>query len=130
VNRADPAALPASQRLLSVLGGLCGAAGVALSALAAHRGGGNLGIAASFLLAHAPALLAIGLAAHLTAGRALLKAGGWVLFLGLMTFSGDLVMRDMVGHRLFPMAAPSGGTLMILGWLIIAAAALRRGTSA
>lgn len=123
------ATLPASQRLLSVLGGLCGVAGVALSALAAHRGGGNLGIAASFLLAHAPALLAIGLAAHLSAGRGLLRVGAWVLFLGLLMFSGDLVMRDTLGRRLFPMAAPSGGTLMILGWLVIAAAALRRGTS-
>jgi uncharacterized membrane protein YgdD (TMEM256/DUF423 family) len=50
-----------------------------------------------------------------------------VLFIGLLIFSGDLIMRDMAGHRLFPMAAPSGGMLMILGWLITAAAALRSG---
>jgi uncharacterized membrane protein YgdD (TMEM256/DUF423 family) len=33
-------------------------------------------------------------------------------------------MRAFAGHRLFPMAAPSGGMLLILGWLVLAAAAL------
>ena len=28
------------------------------------------------------------------------------------------------GHRLFPMAAPTGGTIMILAWLAVAIAAL------
>lgn len=126
MSGAEPVAMSSAQRLLAVAGGLCGAAGVALSALAAHRGGGNLGIAASFMLAHAPALLAIGFGAHLSAGRSLLRIAGWVLFVGLLIFSGDLVSRDAFGHRLFPMAAPVGGSLMILGWLAVAAGALRR----
>jgi uncharacterized membrane protein YgdD (TMEM256/DUF423 family) len=31
-------------------------------------------------------------------------------------------MRAFAGHRLFPMAAPTGGMLLILGWLVLAAA--------
>lgn len=107
--------------LILVLGaGLLGAAGVALLAAAAHAGGDNLDTAAAFMLAHAPALLAIGL---LGKGR-ILAIAGLVLLAGVALFSGDLVMRDLVGTRLFPMAAPTGGTLTILGWLGVALSAL------
>jgi uncharacterized membrane protein YgdD (TMEM256/DUF423 family) len=103
-------------------GGLAGAAGVALSAAAAHGDGHDIGIAASFLLMHASALLAIGFFGR---GRRL-AAGGSILLVGLAVFCGDLVLRDFAGHRLFPMAAPSGGTAMILGWLVIAASAITK----
>ncbi len=109
-----------SGRFFIVVGGLAGAAGVALSAVAAHAGGGNVGTAASFLLAHAPALLAIGL----IGGNRLLKGGGAILLLGLLLFCGDLLARHYAGSRLFPMAAPAGGTLLIAGWLGVAASAL------
>jgi uncharacterized membrane protein YgdD (TMEM256/DUF423 family) len=39
-------------------------------------------------------------------------------------FAGDLVTRDFTDDRLFAMAAPAGGGLMILGWLGIAVSAL------
>ena len=104
-----------SQPLIAA-GGLCGALGVALSAAAAHAGGDNLDTAASFLLMHAPAFLAIGL---LQGGR-LQRAGGLILLSGLLIFAGDLLARHYIGARLFPMAAPIGGSLMILGWLLVA----------
>lgn len=103
-------------------GGLAGAAGVALSAAAAHTGGHDIGIAASFLVMHAPALLAIGLFPR----NRLLAAGGAILLVGLLLFCGDLAMRDFAGHRLFPMAAPIGGSALILGWLVVAASAFSR----
>ncbi len=109
-----------TQKLFILAGGLSGAAGVALSAVAAHAGGGNVGTAASFLLAHAPAFLAIGL----IGGNRVLKGGGAVLLIGLVLFCGDLLARHYAGARLFPMAAPAGGTLLIAGWLGIAASAL------
>jgi uncharacterized membrane protein YgdD (TMEM256/DUF423 family) len=107
-------------RLLVLAGGLAGAAGVALSAAAAHRGGAFTGTAASFLLMHAPVFLAIGLAG----GNRCLRIAGLVLLTGLVLFSGDLLARDFLGSRLFPMSAPIGGTLLIAGWLAIAVSAL------
>ena len=104
-------------RLLVLAGGLAGAAGVALSAAAAHGDAEFIGTAASISLAHAPAILAIGL---LGANR-VLRAGGLVLVLGLLVFCGDLVMRHYTGARLFPFAAPIGGSLLILGWLVVVA---------
>lgn len=109
-----------SARILVAAGGLCGALGVALSAMAAHRGGAFTGTAASFLLMHAPVFLAIGL----VGGNRILRAGGLVLLVGLVVFSGDLLARDLLGSRLFPFAAPVGGTLLMVGWLAIAASAL------
>ena len=109
-----------TQKLFILAGGLSGAAGVALSAVAAHAGGGNVGTAASFLLAHAPAFLAIGL----IGGNRVLKGGGAVLLIGLVLFCGDLLARHYAGARLFPMAAPAGGMLLIAGWLVVAASGL------
>jgi uncharacterized membrane protein YgdD (TMEM256/DUF423 family) len=109
-----------SARILVAAGGLCGALGVALSAMAAHRGGAFTGTAASFLLMHAPVFLAIGL----VGGNRILRTGGLILLIGLAVFSGDLLARDLLGSRLFPFAAPTGGTLLMVGWLAIAASAL------
>lgn len=105
--------------ILVLLGGLAGAVGVALSAYAAHAEGGNLATAAQFLLFHAPALLVIGLAAR----SQVMAIAGFALALGLALFAGDLAMRTLAGHRLFPMAAPAGGSLLIVSWLGIAAGA-------
>lgn len=112
-----------SSTALVFLGGVFGAAGVALSAMAAHAGGGNLSTAANMLLFHAPALLALGLAAR---GR-LLPYAGLALALGVALFSGDLMARDFLGNRLFPMAAPAGGVIMIVGWLMVAVGAFTLG---
>jgi uncharacterized membrane protein YgdD (TMEM256/DUF423 family) len=52
----------------------------------------------------------------------ILALAGWVL--GAALFSGDLALRAFTGHRLFAMAAPAGGIILIAAWLALAAAAL------
>ena len=107
--------LPA--RLLLVLAGLAGALGVAAAARASHMGDDNLGIAANFLLLHAPVLIGLSL---LAASR-LAFAAGIVLAIGLAVFAGDLAVRSFTGNALFPMAAPIGGGALILGWVLVIA---------
>ncbi|UHC19097.1 DUF423 domain-containing protein [Methylobacterium currus] len=113
-------------RTLVVLAGLSGALGVGLSAAAAHIAGAtSLATAAQFLLFHAPALLALALLAG--SGRlqpGAVRSAGVLLALGLALFSGDLSARVLMQVPLFPMAAPSGGMILILGWVLIALAAL------
>jgi uncharacterized membrane protein YgdD (TMEM256/DUF423 family) len=46
----------------------------------------------------------------------------WVV--GPTLFAGDVSARALIGHRLFPMAAPTGGTILIAAWLALAIAAL------
>ena len=108
-------------QLFIVVAGLFGALGVAFAAVAAHgAAAATLGSASQMLLFHAPALLALGLYGRATGNPGLtLQAGGMVIVLGCALFAGDLAMRHYRDHSLFPMAAPSGGTLMILGWAII-----------
>ncbi|RWN51233.1 DUF423 domain-containing protein [Mesorhizobium sp.] len=109
-------------RILVFAGGLCGAAGVALSAAAAHLGGALVGTVATFLLMHAPVFLAVGL----VGANRIMRTASLILLVGLVLFCGDLLARDFLGSRLFSMSAPIGGTLLIAGWLAVAASALRR----
>lgn len=106
-----------SARLLLVLAGLFGALGVAAAARASHAGDDNLGIAANFLLLHAPVLIGL----SLMAASRLALAAGIVIAAGVAVFAGDLAMRAFAGNALFPMAAPIGGGAMILGWLLVVA---------
>lgn len=113
--------------IATALAGLAGGAGVVLSALAAHgpSGGPLLETSANFLMLHAAAAIAV-CAVSLAAPQ----RGVWFLvpaaffILGSSLFSGDLATRAFAGARLFPMAAPIGGSLLILGWASVAAAAL------
>jgi uncharacterized membrane protein YgdD (TMEM256/DUF423 family) len=112
-------------RALIVLAALSGVLGVGLSAAAAHVAGGNLTTAAQFLLFHAPALLALAALAMTGAIHPLLgPIAGYVLVLGLVLFCGDLSRRAFADAPLFPRAAPTGGVLLMIGWLLVGIAAL------
>ena len=112
-------------RLLIALAGLMGAAGVALAAASAHgTDASRLASASAMLLFHATAILAcVALLARglLHGGIGLIAAFGFVV--GAALFAGDLSLRQYAGHSLFPMAAPSGGTMMIASWLAVTLAA-------
>jgi uncharacterized membrane protein YgdD (TMEM256/DUF423 family) len=113
-------------RLLVMIAGLMGACGVALAAAAAHGAdAARLAPASSMLLFHASAVLAAALLCesgtiHPIPGL----AAAFGLVLGTILFAGDLTLRHFAGHGLFPMAAPSGGSLLILSWLLLAASAV------
>jgi len=116
-----------SLRILVVLASLSGLLGVGLSAAAAHITGGNLTTAAQFLLFHAPALLA--LVALITVGAVspmLGQVAGYMLVLGLALFCGDLSRRAFSGVTLFPRAAPVGGILLMIGWVLVALSSLTK----
>lgn len=112
--------------LLLVLAGLMGASGIILAAAGAHAAPhAGLDSAASMLLLHAAAMLGGAALMHQTAlwrPLALTAFAAWVV--GAVLFSGDIALRAFAGHRLFPMAAPSGGVILILGWLLFVAAAI------
>jgi uncharacterized membrane protein YgdD (TMEM256/DUF423 family) len=113
-------------RILIGLAGLMGACGVVLAAGAAHLADASrLAAASSMLLFHASAVLAtvaISDRAIVHAKTGTVAAIGFVIAASL--FAGDLTVRQYAGHGLFPMAAPTGGTLLILSWLVLAVAAM------
>ncbi|WFU33558.1 DUF423 domain-containing protein [Bradyrhizobium brasilense] len=115
-----------ASRLLIGLAAIMGACGVMLAAAAAHLPDATrLAAASSMLLFHAPAVvatIAVADRAIIHAKVAVVAAAGFVIAASL--FAGDLVLRQYAGHGLFPMAAPTGGTLLILSWLALAVAAV------
>jgi uncharacterized membrane protein YgdD (TMEM256/DUF423 family) len=112
-------------RILIALAAIMGGDGVILAAASAHQADASrLGAASSMLLFHACAVLAtVALAerALIHARIGLAAAIGFVIAAAL--FAGDLTLRQYAGHGLFPMAAPTGGTLLIASWLTLAVAA-------
>jgi uncharacterized membrane protein YgdD (TMEM256/DUF423 family) len=112
-------------RVLIVLAAIMGADGVILAAASAHQADASrLGAASSMLLFHACAVLAtVALAerALVHARIGLAAAIGFIIAASL--FAGDLTLRQYAGHGLFPLAAPTGGTLLIASWLALAVAA-------
>ncbi len=116
---------PRLSRILIILAAIMGADGVVLAAASAHQPDATrLASASSMLLFHATAVLAaVALAERgLIHARIGLAAGfGFIIAAGL--FAGDLTLRQYAGHGLFPMAAPTGGTLLIASWLGLAVAA-------
>ena len=112
-------------RILIVLAGIMGADGVMLAAASAHQtDASRLASASMMLLFHAVAVLGtVALAErgviHVRIGLA--AALGFVIAASL--FAGDLALRQYAGHGLFPMAAPTGGMLLIASWLALAVAA-------
>jgi uncharacterized membrane protein YgdD (TMEM256/DUF423 family) len=120
-----------SPLILAGVAALMGAAGVGLAAAGVHSSGGELAErGALFLLIHAAAALAIAAHARVAAAESRpLVVVGFIMEAGAALFSAELAMRAFTGDRLFPFAAPIGGTTMMLSWLALAivfAAAARR----
>ena len=114
--------------MLQVLIGIAaifGCAGVILAAAGAHsKPGTGLDSAGHMLLFHSPAVIArcAAMASGLLS-RPIGLAASVALLLGVALFAGDLALRAYAGHRLFPMAAPTGGIVMMAGWALLALAA-------
>ena len=116
---------PLHVRVLVILAAAMGADGVILAAAAAHLGdAARLQPASSMLLFHASAVLAtLGLRERGILHPGLGIAAAWGFVIAAALFAGDLSLRQYAGHSLFPMAAPTGGTLLIASWLALAVAA-------
>ena len=116
-------------RALIVVAGLMGVAGIVLAALGAHGSDlARLTTASSMLLFHAPVILALVLLRERQlVQRQLAIAAALGFAAGATLFASDLTVRDLLGHALFPMAAPSGGTILIGSWILSVFAGLVAG---
>lgn len=113
---------PKSSLLIAAVAALQGAAGVTLAAAAAHVDANPLlATASQFLMIHACAGLALAALSRTAPPLSgWLAAGAFALQAGVTLFSADLAARVYLGGRLFAFAAPIGGGLTILAWLLLA----------
>ncbi|GAB3089925.1 DUF423 domain-containing protein [Lysobacter terrae] len=111
-------------RVLTAAGCVLAASAVALAAYAAHVAPGPaqaaLYTAAIIAFGHGVALAALAPPARLRIQFFTLTG----MLLGTLLFSGSLVSHHLLNVPL--RLAPFGGSLLILSWLLYAAAALRR----
>ncbi len=107
---------------------------LALGAHAAHslRGRveaelvGWVELGADYGLAHALALLGVGLLAGRTARpRLTLRLAGWGFLAGTLLFSGGLYVMGVTGSRALGPIVPVGGLLLMAGWLALFAYGLK-----
>jgi uncharacterized membrane protein YgdD (TMEM256/DUF423 family) len=112
-------------RILVILAGVMGADGVILAAASAHQPDATrLAAASSMLLFHSLAVLGtVSLAERGVVHARIGIAAAFGFVIAAVLFAGDLTLRQYAGHSLFPMAAPTGGTLLIVSWLALAVAA-------
>ena len=116
--------LPGALRGLIAAGGVLAAAAVGLSAYASHavpeQARASLYVAAVFAFGHGIALAALAPRATRRTDRLAL----WMLLVGTVLFSGSVALSRLAGVSTG--LAPIGGGLLMLGWLLHAAAATRR----
>ncbi len=116
----------------SFVGAVFGGVAVAAGAFGAHGLKDHLSAealawwqtGAQYHLAHALALVAVGLAAERRPSRAI-EAAGAAFTAGMVLFSGSLYALALSGVRALGAITPIGGLLLLGGWAALALAARR-----
>ena len=114
------------------VGAFAAAIGVALGAFGAHALKSRVTedllavfeTGVRYQMYHALALLAVAWAATRWPGG-LINASGWLFLFGILIFSGSLYVMTLTGVRWLGAITPIGGLCFILGWITLAATALR-----
>lgn len=115
-------------KALLVLGAINGALAVMLGAFGAHglksRVDASLlqtwATASEYHFYHALALLLTGILARQYATVTGIVTAGWLLFAGMLVFSGSLYLLVLSGQRWLGAITPLGGTALIVGWAWLA----------
>ncbi|GAA5186050.1 DUF423 domain-containing protein [Ferrimonas gelatinilytica] len=119
-------------RLFGIIAALSGLLATALGAYGAHGLPGKVSPAllASFETAvqyqffHSLLLLLLALALRLRHCPFLVAAGG-CLVLGMLGFSGSIYALVLLGDKFFGPITPMGGLMLMIGWLLLAVAAVK-----
>ena len=119
-------------KIFFALGALVGCLGVAAGAFGAHALEARLApdrlelfeLAARYQMIHALALIAAAWAVQRWPSG-LANAAGWLLFVGVLIFCGTIYALAFGAPRVLGAVTPIGGLSLIVGWLLLALAAIR-----
>ena len=81
---------------------------------------------ARYHMYHALALIAVGLTMGARPGG-LLTGAGWAFTAGIVLFSGSLYALALSGVRVLGAITPLGGVAFLVGWVLLALAAMKLG---
>lgn len=113
-------------KALAVITAILGFLGVALGAFGSHGLRGIVGpeqlsvwqTAVQYQMFHVLVLLSIVIAGSRSASS-LLSISGWLFAGGVVVFSGSLYALVLTGIKPLGMITPFGGTLLLIGWLVL-----------
>ncbi|WP_243357986.1 DUF423 domain-containing protein [Fundidesulfovibrio terrae] len=119
-------------RIFFAIGSIFAFISVGAGALGSHALKGKLTpdllpifeIGVRYQMHHALALIGVGLACAKWPST-LMTASGWLFIVGTVFFSGSIYQHCLTGTRWLEMITPIGGSLLMLGWICAAVAALR-----
>ena len=100
-----------------------------LGAVGAHRleasttARGQWDLAVQYHLLHSILLAALALGGHTRGGA--LRIATWCLATGILLFCGTLYVQAATGAPPIRNLAPTGGTFLILGWVLLAVGGVR-----
>ncbi|CAI8801488.1 Uncharacterized membrane protein YgdD (TMEM256/DUF423 family) [Methylocaldum szegediense] len=120
-------------RTFLLLGATAGFLGVAMGAFGAHGLRATLDdyhlaifrTGVDYQMWHALALTLVGMMVKQFPGTRLLVAAGWLLFAGIVLFSGSLYILSIGGIRWLGWITPFGGMAFLVGWLLLGLSAWR-----
>lgn len=115
-------------RCFVLLGSACGFTGVAMGAFGAHalRPGFSARMmeiyqtAVDYQMWHALGLVLIGILLRFYRESKLLRWAGWLMFFGIVVFSGSLYTLSISGMRWLGAITPIGGMSFLAAWVLMA----------
>ena len=125
--------MPVTEKLFLALGSLNAMLAVILGAFGAHGLKGRLApdmlsvyqTGVQYHFYHALGLLFVGLVLRQSPSLVLLKWSGWLMFSGIVLFSGSLYLLAIMNQHWLGVITPVGGVAFILSWLCMFIAILK-----
>lgn len=119
-----------------LLGALSALVGVAMGAFGAHGLKAILSpelltiyqTGATYQMYHALGLIGVALLHQQTPASRLLHWAGWLMFIGILLFSGSLYLLALLNLKWLGMVTPLGGVCFIAAWLLLSIFAAKHHT--
>ncbi|MCF6094055.1 DUF423 domain-containing protein [Microaerobacter geothermalis] len=120
-------------KLFVILGSLNMFLSVALGAFGAHGLKGKISpdllaiyqTGVQYQMIHAIALIFIAILSDRLGAISLMNWSGWLFQIGILLFSGSLYALSISGIKVLGAITPFGGVAFLLGWILLALAAIR-----
>ncbi|NGY78284.1 DUF423 domain-containing protein [Bacillus megaterium] len=120
-------------KLFLIIGAINAMLAVALGAFGAHGLEGKISekylevwkTGVQYQMFHAMGLFVIAFLLSKFPQSSLLTASGWIMFAGIVLFSGSLYVLSMSGIKVLGAITPLGGVAFIVAWILIVVAAVK-----
>jgi uncharacterized membrane protein YgdD (TMEM256/DUF423 family) len=120
-------------KIFIILGAINAFLAVALGAFGAHGLEGKLeakymdiwGKAVTYQMFHATGLLIVGVLLGKVPTSSLLSWSGWLMFIGIVLFSGSLYVLSVTKIGILGAITPLGGVAFLAAWILIIVAAVK-----